>query len=206
MNKEEAIRLIKKLDIKPGQNVWDIEKALYDHLGFSNVDCSCGASKECIIFKNEPFVIKWCMYPHQDEAIKEVQIYERAVEAGVEKFFPPTMSLCCHNGLTFIVQAKVDCSVSNCDYQTMRRYAERYKTASPKIMAKIQKCMNKASDGKYARCLNTTWMMACLVLYGKRAVKDLCDFIIAERINDLHESNIGWKNGKPIILDFCGYR
>lgn len=206
MNREQVIQLIKELDIKPGQNIWDIEEALYERFGYSNVDCSRGASKECIIFKNEPFVIKWCKRPHQDDAIKEVQIYERAMEAGVAKFFPPTASLCCHNGLTFIVQAKVDCSVSSCDYQTMNRYNERYHTASPKIMAKIQKCMYKASDGEYARHLNSTWMRAALVLYGKRAVKDLCDFIIAERINDLHEANIGWKDGKPIILDFCGYR
>lgn len=206
MNREQVIQLIKELDIKPGQNIWDIEERVYDLLGFSNVDCSRGASKECIIFKNEPFVIKWCKRPHQDEAIKEVQIYERAMEAGVAKFFPPTASLCRHNGLTFIVQAKVDCSVSECDYETMNRYNERYHTASPKIMRKIQKCMYKASDSEYARHLNSTWMRACLVLYGKRAVKDLCDFIIAERINDLHEGNIGWKDGKPIILDFCGYR
>lgn len=206
MNREQVIRLIKELDIKPGQHIWDIEEAIYERVGFSNVNCSRGASKECIVFKNEPFVIKWCRRSYQDEAIKEVQIYERAMEAGVAKFFPPTATLCCHNGLTFIVQAKVDCSVSECDYETMNRYNERYHTASPKIMRKIQKCMYKASDGEYARHLNSTWMRACLVLYGKRAVKDLCDFIIAERINDLHESNIGWKDGKPIILDFCGYR
>lgn len=206
MNREQVIRLIKELDIKPGQSVWDIEEQVYERVGFSNVDCSRGASKECIIFKNEPFVIKWCKYHHQDDAVKEVQIYERAMQAGVAKFFPPTATLCRHNGLTFIVQAKVDCSVNDCDYQTMNRYNERYYTASPKIMAKIQKCMYKAAGGEYARTLNHTWMRAALVLYGKRAVKDLCDFIIAERINDLHESNIGWKDGKPIILDFCGYR
>lgn len=206
MNREQVIQLIKELDIKPGQNVWDIEDTLYERFGYSNVDCSRGASKECIIFKNEPFVIKWCKYCHQDEAVKEVQIYERAMQAGVAKFFPPTASLCCHNGLTFIIQTKVDCSVDGCDYKTMKQYKTRYRTASPKIMAKIQTCMYKASEGECARRLNTTWMMACLVLYGKRAVKDLCDFIIAERINDLHEGNIGWKDGRPVILDFCGYR
>ena len=39
MNREQVIQLIKELDIKPGQNVWDIEDTLYERFGYSNVDC-----------------------------------------------------------------------------------------------------------------------------------------------------------------------
>jgi hypothetical protein len=48
-------------------------------------------------------------------------------------------------------------------------------------------------------------MASALTLYGKRAVKEFCEFVIEERINDLHESNVGFLNGKPILIDFCGY-
>jgi hypothetical protein len=65
--------------------------------------------------------------------------------------------------------------------------------------------MNKAARGHYARTLSHVWMASALTLYGKRAVKEFCEFVIEERINDLHESNVGFLNGKPILIDFCGY-
>lgn len=59
--------------------------------------------------------------------------------------------------------------------------------------------------GCYDRDLDTTWGKLVISLYGKQITKKLCKFIKEYKINDLHGANIGYKNGKPIILDFSGY-
>ena len=96
------------------------------------------------------------------------------------------------------------------DFGECSRYQEQKfdrigKTASIKIMRKMEKEFQKASGGGWGRSLNARWAKVALVIYGKRACKTLCDFIVKHNINDLHENNIGYKNGKPIILDFSGY-
>ena len=45
-----------------------------------------------------------------------------------------------------------------------------------------------------------------LVIFGKKLVKSLCEFIVENDINDLHENNIGYKDNLPVILDFSGYK
>ena len=70
----------------------------------------------------------------------------------------------------------------------------------------MDKCFKKAApNGRYARNLDPLWAKMALVIYGKKLCKTLCEFIIENKINDLHESNIGYKNNRPIILDFSGF-
>ena len=209
MNKEQVIALLEQLDIQPHRNAWHYEGRLIDILGFNKFTLEQGASKNCLVFRNEPFVVKWSIEPspfaESDEAMKEVAIYQRAVEAGVEKFFPATAFLCKIGKVRFIIQSKVDYSVASMPYALLKKWEGKYKNTSPRITAKVQKCMNKAAHGHYARTMSHVWMASALTIYGKRAVKEFCEFVIEERINDLHESNVGFLNGKPVLIDFCGY-
>lgn len=68
--------------------------------------------------------------------------------------------------------------------------------------------MNKATHIEnlgYNRELDYTWAAMALVIYGKTVCKKLCNFIQENKINDLRDANIGYKNNKPIILDFSGF-
>lgn len=209
MNKKQVIALLEQLDIQPHRDVWHYEDKLIELLGFSKFNLESGASKNCLVFREEPFVVKWSINPspfaEEDEAMKEVAIYQRAMEAGVEKFFPATAFLGKIGKIRFIIQSKVDYSVASMPYALRQKWESKYRNTSPRITAKVQKCMNKAACGRYTRTLAHVWMASALTLYGKRAVKEFCEFVIEERINDLHESNVGFLNGKPILIDFCGY-
>ena len=166
-----------------------------------------GASKICIVPKNADFVIKWstsCLSNEEgyDEAYDEVLIYEKAVRAGLEMFFPKTEILCTIGGINFVVQEKIDFSALNTPRNKESKYIYKTKTVSPAIIDKIDTCFQSIRRG---RSIDTTWASMAIVIYGKRKCKTLCKFVVENGINDLHLSNIGYLKDKPIIMDFSGY-
>ena len=49
------------------------------------------------------------------------------------------------------------------------------------------------------------WYARVLQLYGKKFLSSFEKFSKEVKLNDLHDANIGWRNGRPIILDYAGY-
>ena len=41
--------------------------------------------------------------------------------------------------------------------------------------------------------------------YGEDALDQLCSFCMEEDINDIHGGNIGWVDGKLVLIDYAGY-
>ena len=180
-----------------------VEEACPEVMG--NVRFCDGASKVCVVFVKQDIVIKWSTCGN--EAEQEVEMYERAKTANLAKFFPKTEILCEHNGVVFVRQEKIDFSCREMDNRTARKFERISKTATPKIVSKMDRQFKKADHGAgYRRDLDTMWAKMAIVLYGKKACKALSDFVQENGINDLHRSNLGYKNGKPIILDFSGFR
>ena len=103
-----------------------------------------GASKLCIIPKHSNFVIKWSIsYSSEegyDEAYDEVLIYEKAVKAGLEIFFPKTEVFCTYNGVIFVIQDKIDFSSLNTPSAIEDRYLYKTKTVSSAIIEKMEDC------------------------------------------------------------------
>ena len=205
MTKEEVvINFIKSLDINKSTRINQVRRKIRES-DFPSVSVSDGATKICLIFKDYPFVVKWSIEDCEDAFI-EAQIYADAVANNIQQFFPATGFLFEHNGVKFILQEKVD----NCVYdgffnkQDRDRVEAIVKTVSDRIIRKVQRTCLKASP-KNKRTLDNTWVAMAISLYGKKTCKSLCEFIIKHKINDLHDANVGYKNGRPVILDFSGY-
>ena len=209
MTDEKLYDFLKSLSLSGDEDSYDLHQIL-SNMGVarSEVRVHSGASKLCLDFVHEGFVIKWThsgdVY-EVDEAFAEVQIYEKAMREGLQFFFPPTELFATINNIKFVRQEKIDSAACDIPLAEEKKYVRQSRTASDHICEKIQKCFDKAADGNYTRTLNKTWAKMALVFYGKKAVKSLCSFVIENGINDLHENNIGYKNGRPIILDFSGY-
>lgn len=212
MSNEDLIRYLEAKGIDgsedPDSLDYDISDDVEDWDG--DVYVRCGASKCCIIFRDEKFVIKWTCDRRgedadKDEALDEVRIYEHAKAQGLEMFFPKTEVFAEINGVTYVRQEMVDNSCSDLPYSLEKKYAEQSRTASDKIKNKVQQAFDEVRHGRYSRVLNHTWVSMALVLYGKNVVKKFCEFAQKEGINDLHDSNIGYKNNRPILLDFSGF-
>ena len=207
LEKEYAINFIKQLNVTTKDDLYDIRIKICE-LGLNTKDFKLneGSSKLCIMFVNKPYVIKWARPYEIDEAMEEVYNYEKAVAYGLEKFFPKTAFLFEFNGMKFVVQEKIDCSCYNLHLENLieKKVKKIGKTATEKIVAKMEKAICKQKHG-FNRTLSREWAKTAISLYGKKTCKSLCDFIVENGINDLHESNLGFKNNKPIILDFSGY-
>lgn len=209
MTNEELYEVLKSLGITGQEDSYEVSTIIRDHkLKKDFVTVHGGASKVCLDFANENFVIKWTGETRgdYDEAMEEVEIYKKAVNAGLAVFFPETELFATINGVHFVKQEKVDFCVEDTPYPKEKKYAYQSRTASDRIVQKMQTSIHKACGHRYSRSLNTIWAKMALVIYGKKLVKSLCQFIIENGINDLHESNIGYKDNLPVILDFSGYK
>lgn len=209
MKNEQLYEMLESLGITGREDSYEVSNMVRDH-GFKKdfVTVHGGASKVCLDFSHENFVIKWTGETRgdYDEAMEEVEIYQKAVNAGLAVFFPATELFATINGVHFVKQEKVDFCVGETPYHKEKKYAYQSRTASDRIVKKMQLSFNRACGHRYSRSLNTTWAKMALVVFGKKLVKSLCEFIIENGINDLHESNIGYKDNLPVILDFSGYK
>lgn len=209
MTNEELYEVLKSLGITGQEDSYEVSTIIRNHgLKKDFVTVHGGASKVCLDFTRENFVIKWTGETRgdYDEAMEEVEIYNKAVTAGLAVFFPATELFTTINGVHFVKQEKVDFCVEDTPCYKEKKYAYQSRTASDRIVKKMQLSFNKACGHRYSRSLNTTWAKMALVVFGKKLVKSLCEFIIENGINDLHESNIGYKDNLPVILDFSGYK
>lgn len=171
-----------------------------------------GASKICLILDNCDYVVKFNTNEKEfqdsftkNEVLREIDIYNKARESNLEIFFPETLYFIKHNEICFILQKKINYSVSDCPFCD---YAKIYKQIAKTVSCKIK---NKAINAMLiknlpcVRTVNEIWISTIISLYGKKKCKQLCDFVQKNKINDLHNSNIGYLNHKPVILDFSGY-
>lgn len=192
-----------QLNISPCDGWEDVECKVSDHpLKGGDFHISDGASKICFVFHNTNFVLKWSTND-DGEAMQEVYYYEEAKLARLAQFFPKTEHFFSYNGVDFVVQEKVQMQAGDVWGDSAVRFNRIAKTVSPKMVDKVQKDLNKVTG--YTRHINTLWIACVLSLYGKKATKALCKFVQEHDINDLHGSNVGFMNNKPIILDFSGY-
>ena len=169
--------------------------------------CS-GASKLCLRNDGGAYVCKWVTDDRYNEAVQEAKVYAKAVEAGLEKFFPYTEIAFEMNGITFVFQEKVQYSASRLPCSIRSKFLKQCKTSldcEKHIWRKMEREFKRAGDKNYCRDLDQLWACMALSIYGKKLCRKLCAFIVENAINDLHTSNIGYNHNKPIILDFSGY-
>lgn len=209
MTKEQAFEIIKNSGIDYTFSTGDIVDALLSlHINSKDFAVADGVSKCCIIFHNASFVIKFRKgneyQEEENECLREIQLYKIAKEAGLEMFFPATEFLGKIKETYFTIQQKIDFSVSDCSYNKMNKYENICKTVKPKTIDKMRQGF-KINNCDYNRILDSLWASMVISIYGKKLCKKLCNFIQENRINDLHNDNIGYLNDKPVLIDFAGY-
>lgn len=159
-----------------------------------------GATKYCIIIPDNDFVIKFAEYPEdRDYAGDELEAYEKAEKFGVQKILPRTWFFCeSSNGWKFYAQEKVDSAYDGMSRKQRNKMQKATKTASDKTVMKIR---NSCFYGH----VEYHWVAMATSYYGKNFMKSFEQWTHECKVNDLHDGNIGFLRGKPVILDFSGY-
>ena len=96
------------------------------------------------------------------------------------------------------MQPKISESHNRISRKTRQKAIRINKTVRPKMCEKIR-C------GMYYDGLDRNWLSMVISLYGKRFCRSLEKWSKENRVNDLHNANIGYVKGKPVILDYSGY-
>lgn len=185
------------------------------HNAYPNVKIasSNGASKECLVFPDLGYVLKWSMETRDAE--REVVVYQKAVDANLADFFPATMLAGyivpprkCDKPVAFTAQQIITNSAHKIYWQEdgiKTRLLRIAKTVPDCRISQIERQFRKADQNGYGRDLDGLWAKVAVSIYGKRKVIALCEFVKKYHINDLHGSNIGYIGISPVILDFSGY-
>ena len=211
-NREEMKRILLAGNLNSdNDDSWNVRHILdgaTPDFSFHGYKIYSGASKLCLCNEGGAYVCKWVTDDRYNEAVQETKVYAKAVEAGLEKFFPYTEIAFEMNGITFVFQEKVQYSVSCLPYSIRSKFLKQCKTSldcEKRIWKKMEREFKRAGDKDYCRDLDQLWACMALSIYGKKLCRKLCTFIVENAINDLHDSNIGYNHNKPIILDFSGY-
>lgn len=184
------------------------------HNAYPNIKIvsSNGATKECLVFPELGYVLKWSMETRDAE--REVTVYQKAVEANLADFFPATMlagyitSPRDGEVIAFTAQQIITNSAHKICWAEgglRRRLVRIAKTVPDYRVNQIERQFRKADQNGYGRDLDGLWAKVAVSLHGKRKVIALCEFVKKYHINDLHGSNIGYIGISPVILDFSGY-
>lgn len=184
------------------------------HNAYPNIKIvtSNGATKECLVFPELGYVLKWSMETRDAE--REVAVYQKAIEANLADFFPATMlagyitSPCDGEAIAFTAQQIITNSAHKICWAEgglQGRLVRIAKTVPDCRVSQIERQFRKADQNGYGRNLDGLWAKVAVSLHGKRKVIALCEFVKKYHINDLHGSNIGYIGISPVILDFSGY-
>ena len=184
------------------------------HREYPNVKIitSNGATKECLVFPDLGYVLKWSTETRDAE--REVAVYQKAVEANLADFFPAT-ELAAYivlpttgEAIAFTAQQIISTNAHKIMWSEgglKTRLLRIAKTVPDCRTNQIERQFRKADQNGYGRDLDGLWAKVAVSLYGKRKVIALCEFVKKYHINDLHSSNIGYIGISPVILDFSGY-
>lgn len=144
------------------------------------------AGDRFIFFDWAPSSISW------DYCSAEVEIYEKAEELGIEQLFAKTEIYDFIQGYYPIyIQEK---AVMFFRSSRTLHSEEKLKETSSKASAIYDYCS-----------IDNEWLTDVLDYYGEEKFITFLQFLKKQNINDLHSGNIGYIDGRPVVVDYSGY-
>ena len=193
MNTTEILDLLNQYSDKDFDDSWfnDIPNCGY----------ATGAFKECLIFSDMDFVLK-IPFTYRDNSRDrnacedEIKTYESAKQAGVEKALLETWFIgYLANGRPVYGQAKADYTINYLPEPKKKRYQRMTRTVTENMRHKV-------IHGMYDHSVNRLWVDMFIILYGKKFTMKFEQWTKDTRLTDLHCGNLGYRNDRPIVLDY----
>ena len=105
-----------------------------------------------------------------------------------------------NNELNIYKQEKVACTERHISSTKKYKILKKQQTVKSKTIFNLLKRLDDD-------ILDAQWLQIVFGLYGRKFTFSLIKFLNKEKINDLHNSNIGYdSSNKPKFIDFSGYR
>ena len=179
-----------------------------------DIEAHSGATRLCLLIDSDygyDYVVK---IPYIDRAIdycaREVEIYEKAKQLGIQEIFAECalLEVIVIEGIEFPIylMEKVDGSYWDLDGMCFSYYKEKIYDGDVSDDESI--IADQYAKELYEEELFEEYELALAASYGEKhdVLKTIRQFIYEESINDLHSGNMGVVNGKVVLIDYAGYR
>lgn len=219
MNKEKELELIKEglsycdYNELTSENWYDNVARIFSnkYKGTLSWYDDIGASKGVIIFNSLGLVIKIPFKGYDDYYDDEYNFfyfeqadtkcgwnyceveyerYQKAISAHVEECFAKVEKFAEINNHPIYIQ---DLAVIHAQ--------DKHYISDEEINSVRDFCSNSGHD-----CFCLAWLVEAFKYYGKELFDKLLSFIEDTGIEDLHGNNLGYINGKPVVVDFAGFQ
>lgn len=130
---------------------------------------------------------------------QEAENFALAKEFRVDKVLLETTYLTTIQRVEIYKQPKYSFCLAEAPREFLKQLEKKSQCLAGKdIVGKIRgKC--------YYDDISRAWLAHALQLYGKKFMYSFEKWTREARVNDLHNGNVGWLDGKPILLDYAGY-
>lgn len=181
---------------------WTIESInLPEEIGYAH-----GATRMVIWDKNNPdYVAKIALTVDNEKYCqKEVELYEAAVEAGLESHFAWCAEIYCHGEKSVYAMEYLECDYDQMDSESYQWGYKRY-CADYDLDTEAQESKDKFSDYYWSdsgESLVIEWFESHL---ARPIAAKLDRFIYDHDIEDIHNGNIGYRGNQLVLCDYAGY-
>ena len=128
----------------------------------------------------------------------EVDLIDAAREEGLNKCFAATELLGYAKDHPIYIQEKCFMFSDACTSTNKEKYKNRTKADYDSL-----KEVRERAD---FWGIDNDWVLDFLIYWGEEMLKRLGQFLFVHDIEDLHNGNIGYRNGVPCLVDYSSYR
>ena len=175
------------------EHYFSVENWFHEHRDELNLNCSVcsGASKGVLIFSDTDWVIKFDYYSDSVSYCElEVKHYELAKQAGLEYYFAETRMVRRVGETVFTIQEKCECNEGEV-YDSLHKYVEE------------TDCRDLSDDDVWSEVYDLCEYGRVHYIFDDEALNS---FISRNYINDLHQGNFGFVNGRLVMIDYSGFQ
>lgn len=193
---DKVLAEMNRMALPKRANRWQVEDlacALGCH--FDN-----GATRHALIFLDRRVVIKFPYFNSvvTDYCALEVEKYKSAEHYGVQKILLPIFYMgTSDNGIPIYVQQMYSTSEDGLPWRSAQAIDRKVAKLDSGLISRIR-------NGCAYRPPNR-WVRRATQIYGKKFMRSFERWSREQRVNDLHDENVGYLKKQPIIIDYAGY-
>jgi len=171
-----------------------------------NINFATGATRLVVWDEDNPDYVAKIALTEEDEkyCIHEVELYNAAVEAGLEEHFAWCAEIYDYGVHSVYAMEYLDCDTASIDSESYQWGYERY-CLDNDLDSESDNSKEKFSDYYWS----SNWEDLVLDWFEDKLIKPIAikfnDFILDYDISDIHAGNVGYRKNQLVLCDYAGY-
>lgn len=172
------------------------------------ISINCGATRWCISFKKYDYVLKMPRFEETtiDYCAKELANYYQACKMHIEQILLPIEKIAVLSKSNYPIykQPKYSCSWRGANKDFLQKLNDNMDKIYPET-SKSYNILCHTQRHLYDCQISIYFLSRVMQLYGKKFLRRFCKWTNKQKVNDLHRDNYGFRNNKPVLIDYAGF-